>query len=360
MLKQAISVKEVEIAAADALKAVLLEIQALSVNSLKVESPVQDGRVDLLASVDVAGQNHLLVCEVKQSGQPRFVREAIRQLRDYLREFPKSATAVVIAPYLSPASRQLCLQNEVSFLDLEGNARLAFGSVFIDRVRADKRSPEHRELRSLFKPKSAQVLRVLFRDPKKSWKVVDLAEAASVSLGHVSNVRTALLDREWAERGVEGVRLRATDELLDAWKSAYSPRVAERILFYTTLHGSLLDDRVKEFFSSSPRNISVALGSFSAAQWIAPYGRTSTLYMWSEKKAVEDIKGRLQLSSSLKGENVVVSVPQDNEVLFDAFSPEHGIRCTSAIQTYLDLSKSGERGQEAADHLRRMRLTWQN
>jgi hypothetical protein len=30
------------------------------------------------------------------------------------------------------------------------------------------------------------------------------------------------------------------------------------------------------------------------------------------------------------------------------------------VQTYLDLSASGERGAEAAEHLRRTRLTWQN
>ncbi len=114
-----------------------------------------------------------------------------------------------------------------------------------------------------------------------------------------------------------------------------------------------------EFFNSAPNDIRAALASFSAAQWIAPYGRTGTLFLWSEKRAIEDIKERLQLSSSLKGENGVVSVPQDNGVFFDAYAPEHGIRCTSPLQTYLDLSKNGERGEEAAEHLRRMRLTWQ-
>jgi hypothetical protein len=359
MLKQALPVKEIKHLAADAIRALLQQIPVVSLNSLEIETRVQNKQVDLLASVDVAGEHHILVCETKQSGQPRFVRDAIYQLRDYLREFPKAATPVVIAPFLSPESQKLCLQNGVSFLDLEGNARLAFGTVFIDRVRPNKPSPELRELKSLFKPKSAQVLRVLFRDPKKSWKVVDLANAASVSLGHASNVRTALLNREWGALDAEGLHLRSPDELLDAWKSAYMPPVAERLPFYTTLHGSLLESRVKELFHSSPNDFRTALASFSAAQWIAPYGRTSTLFLWSEKRAIQDIKERLQLSSSLKGENVVVSTPQDSGVFFDAYAPEHGIRCTSPLQTYLDLSKNGERGEEAAEHLRRMRLSWQ-
>ena len=171
--------KDIERLGAEAIKALFQEIPVVDLGSLEIESPAQDQRVDLVASVDIAGKHYVLVCEAKQSGQPRYIRDAIYQLRDYLREFPKDATPVVIAPYLSPESRELCFQNGVSFLDLEGNARLVFGTVFIDRIRSNKPAPEVRELRSLFKPKSAQVLRVLLRDPKKSWKVVDLAKAAS-------------------------------------------------------------------------------------------------------------------------------------------------------------------------------------
>jgi len=345
--------------AAEALRSLLEEIPPVALQSIKVEQLSANVQADVVAEVDVAGEHYVLVCEVKQSGQPRFIRNAIYQLRDYVREFSRSATPVVIAPYLSPESRQLCIQSGVSFLDLEGNVRLEFGMVFIDRVREHKPSPELRELKSVFRPKSAQVLRVLFRDPTRRWKVADLAKAASVSLGHASNVRNALLNREWGEVGAEGLYLRAPDELLDAWKSAYVPPVAERLAFYTTLHSSLMESHLKELFGFVPDDGRVALGSFSAAQWIVAYGRTSTLYLWSEKKEVEKIKDRLQLSSSLKGENVVVSVTQDNGVFFDAFAAEHRVRCTSPLQTYLDLSKSGERGEEAAEHLRRMRLSWQ-
>jgi hypothetical protein len=36
-----------------------------------------------------------------------------------------------------------------------------------------------------------------------------------------------------------------------------------------------------------------------------------------------------------------------------------GVICTSAVQTYLDLTNAGERGKEAADHLRQEKLQWQ-
>src|SRR5437016_832130 len=149
MLKQHIPVKEVEHRAAEALRNLLEEISPVALHSIRLEQPAANGKADVVANVEVGQEHYVLVCEVKQSGQPRFVRSAIYQLRDYLREFPKSATPVVIAPYLSPESRHLCIQNGMSFLDFEGNVHLQFGTVFVDRLREDKRSPEHRELKSI-------------------------------------------------------------------------------------------------------------------------------------------------------------------------------------------------------------------
>lgn len=106
-------------------------------------------------------------------------------------------------------------------------------------------------------------------------------------------------------------------------------------------------------FESPPHHCQRHIGS-------PPYARSSTLFLWSETKGLEYIREKLRLSSSAKGENVVVSIPKDNGVFFDAYEPERGIRCTSALQTYLDLSQTGERGEEAAEQLRRVRLTWQN
>jgi hypothetical protein len=112
-------------------------------------------------------------------------------------------------------------------------------------------------------------------------------------------------------------------------------------------------------FGSMPSKAEAALASFSAAHWIAPYARTGTQFFYADKIALERIKQGLRLSSSVKGENVIVSLPRDRGVFLDVYEPAPGIRCTSPIQTYLDLSKGGERGEEAAEHLRRMRLTWQ-
>ena len=66
----------------------------------------------------------------------------------------------------------------------------------------------------------------------------------------------------------------------------------------------------------------------------------------------------LKLAPALKGENVIVTVPNDLGLLTDTVEPAPGAICTSPVQTYLDLSIAGERGVEAANHLRQERLSW--
>jgi hypothetical protein len=359
MLKILLSVKALETQAAKALEKLLAGIPAIKIKTLKVESPERDSVADIVASIDVSGQPHVLLCEVKANGQPRNVRNAVYQLMNYVAKVGKPATPILIAPYLSPASRDICVANDVSYLDLEGNARLVFDNVFVERVISNKPASEKRGFKSLFKPKSAQVLRALLRDPHRIWRVKELAEVAGVSLGHVSNVRTALLDREWAQVVPEGLSLTTPDALLDAWKSAYEPPIGIQFRFYTTLHGVAFEKAVRKTFGSLLSGDAAVLASFSAANWIAPYARTGSEFIYAGEEALERIKEGLSLSLSLKGENVTVILPKDQGLFRDVIEPVPGIYCTSPVQTYLDLCASGERGQEAAEHLRKARLIWQ-
>jgi hypothetical protein len=317
------------------LKALLDQVPAVKLGDVEFSSP-GEGLVDLVAHVEAAGTSHVLACEVRPSGQPRHV---------------------LMAPYLSPEAQALCREQEVGYLDLHGNAHLAFDGVFIERQVAGKPPVERRALRSLFKPKSARVLRALLRDPARAWRVVDLAEDAGVSLGHVSNVRTALLGRGWAETSTgKGLHLSAPDSLLDAWRDGYERPESQRMAFYTTLHGRGLEDAERGVLRAGPSSGCAVLASFSAAQWLAPYGRSSTQYFYADGEGLQRLKGALKLSDAGRGENVVVLVPSDEGVLRDTVEPAPGVVCTSPVQTFLDLAAAGERGREAADHLRRERL----
>jgi len=356
MLKIPQSMKELEDQAAGALKALLAQVPAIRIKDVEVEARSGDSNVDILAHIIVSDHPHMLLCEVKSNGQPRHVRAALFQLRNYAARFGKDATPIFIAPYLSPEAQALCRENDVGFLDLAGNARVAFRNVFIERLVSSKPSSARRELKSIFKPKSAQVLRVMLRDPGHAWRVAELAENAGVSLGHASNVRKSLLDREWGQLSQKGLFISEPDALLDAWRDAYDPPLGKRFSFYTTLHGSAFEDTARQVLGLQSEK--AVFASFSAAHWLAPYGRTGTQYFYADNIGLERLKERLKLSPSPKGENVVVTVLRDDGLFRDTIEPAPGAVCTSAIQTYLDLWAAGERGKEAAEHLRQARLSW--
>ena len=345
--------------AVEALRSLFERTPAIEVDEIEFEPRLGSGHpVDILASFSAFGRRHRIACEVRRNGQPSHVRNAILHVRDYVAHLDFDAAPMVSAPFLSERSRALCVESGVGYLDLHGNAFLQVPGILIDVSVPGEPPAERRDLKSLFRPKAARILRVMLRDPERAWRVTELAGAADASLGHVSNVRRALLNREWAEELGGGVVLSNPDAVLDAWRAAYRPPDGDVERLYTSLHGAALEDAARAVFSLRPLHGSAAFASFSAARWIAPYGRTGTEYFHADRVGAEHIAGALGASDVDKGENVNIRILKDHGVLADTIEPAPGIICTSPVQTYLDLSVSGERGVEAADHLRRKELSW--
>lgn len=347
----------IERRAAEALKAFLETIPQLSLRRITFvsEASPDDRGVDILAETEFAGQPMRLVVEVKSNGQPRMAHQAAYALKRYLDQSGKEGVPMFMAPYLSEQSQAACREEGIAYLDFEGNARIAFDTVFIDRQVEGKPDPERRALRSLFKPKSARILRVLLNDPKRAWRVTDLAEAAKVSLGLVSTIGSALRERGWGDQSDQGLYLSDPSGLLDEWTRNYEPPKGEEVRFYTHLHGKALTERLRDLEGEEGR---VALASFSAADWYAPFVRQSTSYFYADEKGLGALQALLNLTSSAKGANIVVRVPDEDGVLDDARTVAPDVVATSPVQTYLDLMIGGERGVEGAAHLQNKLLRW--
>ncbi len=358
MLKTINLMKDIEKQAAPAIRHILEQVPAITQLEITFPSQEPNEGVDLMASFKVAGRSHSLACSVKSATQPRYIRTALAAIRANKLFHAAATTSVLITPYFSHEAQALCREQEVGFMDLEGNARLTFDSVFIERQVASKPAAKRRELKSLFRPKSSMVLRAMLRKPDRCWRMTELAQAARVSLGHVSNVRVGLLDREWAKVSDEGLCLSAPDALLDAWRAVYEPPAGKTLAFYTTLHGAAFEEAARGVMAELGTPPKAAFSSFSAAHWLAPYGRTGTQYFYATELGLERLKTALTLTKSAKGENVRVTVLEESSLLNDILEPAPKAICTSLVQTYLDLTHAGERGMEAAEHLRQDKLTW--
>ena len=307
---------------------------------------------------DVAGRFLLrdgqipFVIETKSIGQPRFVREAAYTLNRYRSRRPDTYP-IFIAPFVANDAAKILEAEGMGYVDLSGNCRLCFDEVYVRCTGNENKFIRRRGLRSLFSPKSERVLRILLDDPARSWKVQDLAREAGISLGQVSNVKRKLEDREWASRVESGLRLSKPDRVLFEWKDNYNLSRSERRDFFTLSRVDEFEQRLASLMKSraSRSRTGYALTAFSAAARYAPAVRYQRVYAYVSEN-ISQLAQELELKPVESGANVTLITPYDEGVYIGS-TDKRGVKVTSPIQSYLDLSQLRGRGEEAAETLLR-------
>jgi hypothetical protein len=335
------SEKQIENAILDCFK----DIPFIKVNILRDFNSSPFYQPDLVLKVDNSGDlARLIVCEYKNSGQPRLARSAVDQLLRYVQNTPQ-AYPVFAAPYISPRSAEICREQGVGYIDLAGNCRFTFDNVYILKEGKENPYSVKRDLRSLFSPKAERILRVLLSSPNTKWKTEELAKAAEVSLGQVSNVKKLLADREWID--LSDFRLKEPRQLLEEWSAAYRSQRNKKFEYYSLKKVDELESSIADLCSDM--GIAYALTSFSAAARRTPmvrYQRATVYVSDNVERLIEGLGPKMVTS----GANLSIWTPYDNGVLFGAEEVD-GIRLVSAVQNYLDLKGDRGRGEEAATAL---------
>ena len=329
-----------------ALRECLERVPFLSIRKIQREPRLGSVRPDLAIKTKTPDGEQVLLVEVKSSGQPRVTREAVNQLLQYRSTMP-GVHGVLVAPYISPQSAQICMENGIGYVDLAGNCRLSFGRVYVEREGRPNPVPQRRDLRSLYSPRTTRVLRVLLLDPKRTWKLQPLAQEAGVSLGQAYNVKKLLADREWIRTEEHGLRLVEPGSLLTEWSQNYTYRRNAARDFYTLDAAPEIESKIAT--ACRDGNVQYALTGFSAAARLAPMVRYQrvTAYVIGDP---DDLVKTLGLKEVTSGANVTLLSPYDEGVFYGA-ADVNGIQIVSPVQAYLDLIGFRGRGEEAATFL---------
>ena len=99
--------------------------------------------------------------------------------------------------------------------------------------------------------------------------------------------------------------------------------------------------------------------AFSAADFQAPHVRQPKTWLYVRESEVPKFARLAGAKPVESGENVIVLIPDDEGVFSfpdGGRSGESRMRCTNAVQTYIDLYHAGGRGEEAAEALLEQRL----
>jgi hypothetical protein len=329
--------------AENALRACLQRVPFLEIESLERELKVGDSRIDIVVTVRIAQKRLRLALEVKNNGQPRVTRTAAYRLARVL-QYESDVYGVFAAPYISPQTAEICMKEKIGYLDLAGNCRLTFGQVYIEREGKPNPFAEKRDLRSLYSPKAARVLRVLLTDPKKPWRVQALAAEAKVSLGQVSNVKSLLTDREWLKSVDAGLLLNDPESLLAEWSENYSSKNNASGSYYTLKSVVAMEADLAK--TCDAQGVAYALTGFSGAARYAPSVRYQRVMAYVSRD-VESIAKMLSLKEVTSGANVTLFTSYDEGVLYGTRQID-GICIASPVQVYLDLLGVKGRGEEAA------------
>jgi hypothetical protein len=341
--------RDAEKSAGQALRDCLRDVPFLRLEDIQHHPEQKDTGADLSARLKTPEGERRIFIVFERSGEPRFAHDAVNKLlRRRWREGDSDADAwlVFVAPYVSPRAAEICSQEGVGYVDLAGNCRLSFSSVFVERQGKPNPFAQKRDLRSLYSPKAARVLRMLLSDPWREWKVVDLAREADVSLGQVSNVKKLLSDREWLRDEASGVSLADPQALLLEWAStdmrSSRPEVHD---FYSFDKPGQVEQRLAEVCERM--DVPYALTEFSGAARFAPIVRYQRASAYVTDR-VEEVAESLGLKRVPDGANVRLLQPKDSGVLIDS-SDRGGVRVASPVQMYLDLIRVPGRGEEAAE-----------
>ena len=301
---------------------------------------------DLLAELSLDGGKQKLRAEVKNSGEPRWARQAANSLFRYVQENP-GTYPVFMAPYISPAAGQICEQEGLGFVDFSGNCHLSFARVFVHQEGRPNKFARSARLRSLYAPKATRVLRVLLNDPQRTWRLVALAQEASVSLAMAHHVKELLEDREWVASDKSGLRLVKPGALLSSWAENYASAKNRAHSFYS-------EQRVKDSAQAiadccRQQGVAYGLTGLAGADRLAPYARYQRVeaYVVGDIERIADLIGLKPVPS---GANVSLLEPYDAGVLYGVSEVE-GVAVVSSAQVYLGLVTAGSRGEDAARFL---------
>jgi hypothetical protein len=302
---------------------------------------------DLFIQADIRGTPLSLIAEAKLQGEPRYVRQAADQLKDYAAQFP-GAYPIIVSRFISPQTAETLRRRGIGYFDMAGNVLIDFGPLFIDIAGKPNRNPIEKTLKSLFADKSSRILRVLLTSPERSWTVQDLSAEAGVSIGLASRVKKRLVDFDLIPEMKGGIKLSKPGDLLDQWSKAYTYQKNEITNYYSSSDPVDTEKRVASFAARGATPYQMTM--FSGAARVAPFVRYNFAAFYFSG-SMHELERSLGITATSSGANVWVFRPFDDGVYYGMQNRE-GISVASNVQLYLDLINFKGRGEEQAAALR--------
>ena len=125
---------------------------------------------DFQAKVEYKDIRFKIIGEVIAQNSSVVFKDKLVKLNALLKDNP-DLVPIILARYLSPARQKKCRDEGINFIDLSGNAFIAYESLYIERIGLPNRFPEKRKGRGPFSDKASLILRKLLYENDKAWGI---------------------------------------------------------------------------------------------------------------------------------------------------------------------------------------------
>lgn len=291
------------------------------------------------------GIHRIFNVQVLKRAYPQQIKEVI----DTLDHSKQKAYTVIIAPYISDLSAELCEQSDIGYIDEAGNCLIKTNTIYISQKGNPNKIKSKHRMKTVFDPSyvvSSKILRYLLKDVKRVWKLKYLADEVKCSIGQVSKVKNYLCEQLWAEMTLDGLAIIDVEGIMAAWSKEYRVSKNNSRSLYTLEPIADFEKKVQSL--STENGISCCLTGFSGGVRYTPVVRYNKVQIIVRPEDYREFVINSECKEVETGANISVILANDDDLLIDSRSIE-GCMVASPVQIYLDCMQNKGRGEEMAE-----------
>lgn len=272
----------------------------------------------------------------------------VKKAATTIEETGKGHYTMLMAPYISENSEQVCREYGIGYADLSGNILLSMDTVYISEKGNPNKYPKRKEIGNIFYASSTKtllILRKLLENTVRVWRIKDLATEVGCSIGMVSRVKDRLCEQLWAEMTPVGLKMTDPRGLLDAWGRAYIRTAPKMIPCYTLEALPEFENRIKEI--NDQHGIESCLTGLAGGTRYAPVVRYNRVHVLVCSEDITEFMEYSGCKSVDSGANVILIEAQSDQMY--GLKKMNGDLVASPVQIFLDCMLIKGRGAEMAD-----------
>lgn len=312
-----------------------------NVQKYEVDRKTEDG---FIASVEMEdGYEFKIYAIFVQTVYPSTVIQLIE------RNYNAAAVTILVSPYISERTAEICEKNGMGYFDYAGNCWFVGHSIYLSEKGNKNPQPKQNRAVSVFERNSvvsSLILRELFADVTKIWKLKYLSETVNCSIGQVSKVMQFLVRNAWAIKTGEGYGILEVESALKEWSKIYGKKEAYSYPCYSLDNPAVLEEKLKNLRADT--GIESYLTGFSGGVRYAPVVRYNKVHVYMAPEDIQEAIRYLEIKEVDSGANVIIYSLENDSYIKDCRLID-GNCVVSPIQIYLDSMQLKGRGEELAE-----------